>query len=223
MKRALWLNVVIVLMWCGFALAQGAGSNVQLEKVLDEMDKAAAGFKTAQANFVWDQYTKVVNDHDNQKGTIYFRRDPKGVQMAADITAPGKKYVLYTGNTVRVYQPGIDQVNKYDVGKNKSDVESFMVLGFGGRGHDLLKSFDVKYDGTEKIGNVDAQKLELTPKSQSLRNNFSRIMLWIDPATGMSVQQQLFSPNGDYRLAKYSNIKRNEKIADTVFKLPKAS
>ncbi len=221
MKRALWLNAVIVLVWCGFALAQGA--NPQLEKVLDEMDKAAAGFKTAQANFVWDQYTKVVNDHDNQKGTIYFRRDPKGVQMAADITEPGKKYVLYTGNTVRVYQPGIDQVNKYDVGKNKSDIESFMVLGFGGRGHDLLKSFDVKYDGTEKIGNVDAQKLELTPKSQSLRNNFSRIVLWIDPETGMSVQQQLFSPNGDYRLAKYSNIKRNEKIADTVFKLPKPS
>lgn len=221
MKRALWLNAVVVLICCGFALAQGTGS--QLEKVLDEMDKASAGFKTAQANFVWDQYTKVVNDHDNQKGTIYFRRDPKGVQMAADITEPAKKYVLYTGNTVKVYQPGIDQVNKYDVGKNKSDIESFMVLGFGGRGHDLLRSFDVKYDGTEKIGNVDAEKLELTPKSQSLRNNFSRIMLWIDPATGMSVQQQLFSPNGDYRLAKYSNIKRNEKIADTVFKLPKAS
>ncbi len=223
MKRALLLNAVVVVFCCAFAVAQATGGNAQLEKVLNEMDKAAAGFKTAQADFVWDQFTKVVNDHDNQKGTIYFRRESKGVQMAADITQPAKKYVLYVGNTVKVYQPGIDQVNKYDVGKNKADIESFMVLGFGGSGHDLLKSFDVKYGGTEKIGNVDAQKLELTPKSQSLRNNFSRIELWIDPATGMSVQQQLFSPNGDYRLAKYSNIKRNEKISDTVFKLPKSS
>lgn len=222
MKRALFINALVVIMYSVFALGQATGGNAQLEKVLDEMDKAAAGFKTAQADFVWDQYTKVVNDHDNQKGTIYFRRDPKGVQMAADIAEPTKKYVLYTGNTVRVYQPGIDQTNKYDVGKNKADIESFMVLGFGGRGHDLRKSFDVKYGGTEKIGGVDAQKLELTPISQSLRNNFDRIILWIDPATGLSVQQQLFSQNGDYRLAKYSNIKRNEKIADTVFKLPKA-
>ncbi len=221
MKRALLLNALIVLS-CAFAVAQAAGGNSQLEKVLDEMDKAAAGFKTAQADFVWDQYTKVVDDHDNQKGTIYFRREPKGVQMAADITSPAKKYVLYTGNTVKVYQSGIGQVNQYDVGKNKSDIESFMVLGFGGGGHDLLKSFDVKYGGTEKIGNVEAQKLELTPRSASLRNNFNRIVLWIDPATGLSVQQQLFSPSGDYRLAKYSNLKRNEKIADTVFKLPKA-
>jgi outer membrane lipoprotein-sorting protein len=222
MKRALFLNASLILLSCVFALAQAAGGNAQLDKVLDEMDKAAAGFKTAQADFVWDQYMKVVNDHDNQKGTIYFRRDSKGIQMAADITSPVKKYVLYAGNTVTVSQPGVGQVNKYDVGKNKSDVESFMVLGFGGRGHDLLKSFDVKYTGTENVGGVDAQKLELTPKSQSMRNNFNRIVLWIDPATGMSVQQQLFSPNGDYRLAKYSNLKRNEKIPDTVFKLNKS-
>jgi outer membrane lipoprotein-sorting protein len=222
MKRALLLNALVVLACSLSVFAQGSGTNPQLEKVLNEMDKAAAGFKTAQADFVWDQFTKVVNDHELQKGTIYFRRESKGVQMAAEINEPAKKYVLYSGNTVRVYQPGIDQINKYDVGKNKADVESFMVLGFGGGGHDLLKSFDVKYGGTEKVGNTEAQKLELTPKSQSLRNNFSRIVLWIDPATGMSVQQELMSSNGDYRLAKYSNMKRNEKIPDTVFKLPKS-
>lgn len=221
MKRVL---LVVALLWVSsvFVFGQATGANAQLEKVLNEMDRAAAGFKTAQADFVWDQYTKVVNDHDTQKGTIYFRRDSKGIQMAADVKEPAKKYVLYSGNTVKVYQPGIDQVNKYEVGKHKSDVEAFMVLGFGGSGHELLKSFDVKYAGTEKIGSVDAQKLELTPKAQSLRNNFNLIVLWIDPATGMSVQQQLFSPNGDYRLAKYSNIKRNEKIPESVFKLSKS-
>jgi hypothetical protein len=34
------------------------------------------------------------------------------------------------------------------------------------------------------------------------------------------VQQQFFSPQGDYRLTKYSSIQLNEKkIADDVFKL----
>ena len=33
------------------------------------------------------------------------------------------------------------------------------------------------------------------------------------------MQQQFFEPSGDYRLAKYSNIKLNAKITDDVFKL----
>ena len=108
------------------------------------MDQAAANFRTAQCDFVWDQYQKVVDDHDYQKGTMYFRRQGNDVQMAADITSPDKKYVLFTGNLVSVYQPSIEQVTEYNPGKNKADFESFLVLGFGGRGHDLEKSFDVK-------------------------------------------------------------------------------
>lgn len=216
MKRALLLNGMIALLCCAFAAAQG---NATLDKVLTQMDTAAAGFKTAQADFVWDQYTKVVEEHDKQTGTIYFRRDQKGVQMAADINHPDKKYVLFTDNNVQVYQPNMNQVTKYNVGKNRSEVESFLVLGFGGRGHDLLKSFDVKYLGAEKVDGIDTQKLELTPKSASVRNNFNRIVLWIDPTRGVSVQQQLFSPSGDYRLAKYSNIKMNQNISGDTFKL----
>jgi outer membrane lipoprotein-sorting protein len=93
------------------------------------------------------------------------------------------------------------------------------VLGFGGSGHDLLKSFDVKYLGTEKVGEFNSAKLDLTPKSQKVRNTFAHIVLWIDPARGVSLQQQLFEPSGDYRLAKYSTIELNQKISDSVFKI----
>ena len=69
-------------------------------------------------------------------------------QMAADIAEPEKKYIVYGGGKVQVYQPKIDQVTEYNPGKNRSDLESFLVLGFGGSGADLLKSYDVKYQGT---------------------------------------------------------------------------
>ena len=99
------------------------------------------------------------------------------------------------------------------------DFESFVVLGFGGRGHDLLRSFDVHYLGSEQAQGVNAAKLELVPKSAKVRNTFDHILLWIDPARGVSVQQQFFEPSGDYRLAKYSNIQLNGKIPDSAFKL----
>ena len=57
------------------------------------------------------------------------------------------------------------------------------------------------------------------PKAEKVRNTFDHIWLWIDPARGVSLRQQLFAPGGDYRLATYSDIRLNEKIPDSVFKL----
>ena len=76
--------------------------------------------------------------------------------MAADITDPDQKYVLFNGSKVQVYQPKIEQVTVYNTGKNREAFESFLVLGFGGRGHDMLKSFDVKYLGNETVDGMDS-------------------------------------------------------------------
>jgi outer membrane lipoprotein-sorting protein len=197
--------------------------NSDLESVLSRMDAAAAGFRSAQANFVWDQYQKVVDETDSQKGTVYFRRQDKGIEMMADITEPEAKSVLFSGGKLQVYEPKIERLTPYDPGKNRAELENFLVLGFGGRGHDLLKSYDVRSLGSEKVLDVNAAKLELVPKSAKLRNNVARILLWIDPARGVSVQQQFFEPSGDYRLAKYSQIQLNQKLADNVFRLKTTS
>jgi outer membrane lipoprotein-sorting protein len=196
-------------------------ANSQLQRVIEQMDRTAANFRTTQAKFVWTQYTAVINDiSDTQKGTVYFRRSGKEVEMAADITDPAPpKYVLYAGSKVQVYQPKIDQVTQYDTGKDRAVLESFLVLGFGGSGQDMLKSFDVTYLGVERISDIETAKLNLVPKSEKARNTFNHIWLWIDPARGVSVRQQLFAPDGDYRLADYSDIRLNEKIPDSAFRL----
>jgi outer membrane lipoprotein-sorting protein len=227
MERHIYSALLFMLSAAAFAAqaatpavpAQGKASAGNLEAVLTSMDRAAAGFKSAEANFVWDQFTQVIQDHDFQKGTIYYRRSGNEVQMASDITEPAKKYVLFSGGKVQVYQPRIDQVTEYNAGKNKAEFESFLVLGFGGRGHDLEKSFAVSYDGSENIDGVQAAKLILVPKAVKVHNMFQQIILWIDPARGVSVQQQFIEPSRDYRLAKYSDIKLNQRLPDDVFKL----
>jgi len=191
-----------------------------LEAVLSQMDSAAAQFRSAEADFTWDQYQKVVNETDTQKGHIFYRRTAKGdMQMAANITAPDQKSVLFADGKVRIYQPRIQQVNEYDAGKNRADVETFLVLGFGGRGHDLQQQFEIKLDGYEDVDGLRTAKLELTPKSPKVKNMFERIVVWVDPSRSVSLKQQAFEPSGDYRLAHYTNIKLNTKISDDVFKL----
>jgi outer membrane lipoprotein-sorting protein len=209
----------LVIGWLLGSAAWPQSDSAGLERVLTQIDAASRNFKSAEASVVWDQYTKVINESETEKGEIYFRREGGEVQMAADFVEPDKKYVIYSGGKVQVYQPKIDQVSEYNAGKNRGDVESFLVLGFGGSGHDLLKSYDAQFLGTEAIGNISAGKLELIPKSARLKNNIARILLWIDPARGVSIQQQFFEPGGDYRLAKYSEIKINEKLPESAFKL----
>ncbi len=211
----LWVVATLLVLAIQSAFAQ---NDPNLQKVLNQMDATAAEFRTTQANFEWDQFFKVVNETDTQKGTVYYRRSGKDIQMLADITDPPKT-VLFSDGKVQVYEPRLKRVTTYEAGKNREAVESFLVLGFGGSGHDMLKSFDVKYLGAENVGGANAAKLELVPKSDRVRGIFAKILLWIDPARGISVQQQFFEPSGDFRLAKYSDIKVNQKIPDSVFKL----
>src|SRR4051812_35493399 len=68
-----------------------ASPNAELEAVLTKLDRAAAGFHAAEADFVWDQFQSIVQEHDLQKGKVFFVRHEKDTHMAADITEPDKK------------------------------------------------------------------------------------------------------------------------------------
>jgi len=215
------------------AIPQKTPDSVTLESVLKKMDAVAANFRTAQAEFEWDNYQKVIDEViDVETGTIYYRRSAKDIDMMANVkkvgdsvatVKPEAKYVLFSDGKVRMYTPKTDQVTVYDLGKNRGDWESYIVLGFGGSGQDLQKTFDVTLAGTENINGVATAKLELVPKSEKVRRNYNRMILWIDLNTGLSVQQQFFTPQGDYRLCKYSSIRLNDKIGDDVFRLKTTS
>jgi outer membrane lipoprotein-sorting protein len=216
---------MIIPLWflrCWFLVASCAfaQSGDKLQDVLNQMDEAATRFHTTQANFTWIQYNKVIDDvADTQKGKIYFRRPGKDIQMAADLSEPDTKQLIFSDGKIQVYQPRMDQVDVYDASAHREEFESFLVVGFGGGGHDMLKSFAIKFLGTEKIADIETAKLDLIPKSEKVKQNFAHLVLWIDPQRGISLQQQLFETSGDYRLAKYSDIQVNQKISDNVFKL----
>lgn len=214
--RIIGLAGITVLSSIGAAQGPGAAP---LDSVLQKMDAAAANFQTTQADFVWDQYQRVVDETDTQKGTVYYRRSGKEIEMMADIKEPEQKFLLYKDGKLQVYQPKIEQVIQYTAGANHNEIESYLVLGFGGSGQDLKNSFDVTYQGEETIDNIATAKLHLTPKSEKVRNYFTEAFLWIDLNRGISLQQKFMQSQGDYRLAKYSAVKVNAKISSDVFRL----
>ena len=199
--------------------AAAANSSNDLNAVLAKMNQSAAGFKSAQGDFVFETYQKLMDEKDQQQGRIYFRRNEKGVDAAFDIDGKAPKQVVYKDGKIRIYEPKINQVTERDVSKNKSDVEAFLSLGFGARGDDLLRDYDVKMAGWETVDGVKTAKLELVPKNEKMRQTYNKIVLWVDPERDVLLQQQFFEPSSDYRLARYSNMKLNEKLSDDVFRL----
>jgi len=233
MKSSLFLSILLAFgSWQ--AAPQKPADSAGLDSVLKKMDSAAATFRTTQADFQWDTYEKVIDEVDDvEMGTIFYRRNGKEIDMKADVKTAGPsadkqkpepKFVLFSGGKVQMYQPKPDQLTVFDLGKNRSDFESYVVLGFGGSGQDLTKAFNVTYLGPETIRGISTAKLQLEPKSDKVRNTYERILLWIDLDKGISVQQQFFQPGGNYRLAKYSNVQVNgKKIPDDVFRLKTTS
>jgi outer membrane lipoprotein-sorting protein len=232
MKRlSLIFTLAVACLSHGAAFAQQnkVGDPAGLDAVLKKMDAVAAGFTTCQANFDWQTYQRVIDEiADVEKGVIYYRREGKQIEMMAEVKQAGTsesslkpepKFVLLSGGKVRLYQPKMDRVTEFDLGKNQSEFESYIVLGFGGSGHDLQQNFDVTYAGQQSVDGKATAELHLVPKSEKVRNTYKEIDLWIDLDRGVSMQQKLIQPQGDYRLAKYSDIKLHEKISDDVFKL----
>jgi len=201
------------------AAATPAVASGDLATVLAKMNQSAANFKTAQGDFEFQSYQKLTDDTDMQKGHIYFQRKNKGVDAAFDIGGPAPKQVVYKDGKLQIFEKKINQVTERNVGKNKSDVEAFLSLGFGASCDELQRDYAVKMDGWETVDGVKTAKLDLTPKKEKVQQTYNKIILWIDPGRDVLLKQQFFEHSGDYRLAHYTSMKLNEKIQEDVFRL----
>ncbi len=211
-----------MLLTAGNAQTQAA-PNAALDKVLTQMDAAAAKFRSAQADFQWDQFERVVSSTDTQTGAIYFLRSGASMQMAADILTydnqPAKKTIVFRDGVLKFYQPQIDQMTVIHAGDKKDQFESYLALGFGASGSDLKKSWDITYQGMEAIDGVQTAKLDLVSKVAADRNTISHLTIWVDPTRAISLKQVMFEAAGDSRTAYYRNIQYNKKISSSVFKI----
>jgi outer membrane lipoprotein-sorting protein len=194
-----------------------------VSQVLAQLNAAAAKFLSAQADFTWDQFTAVVQDHDLQTGTISYERKKGVTRMAADLKQdngkPAPKTVVYDAGQVQIYTPEIKQLMVRKAGANRGQWESFLTLGFGGSGTDLETNWKVSLEGMEKIDGVSVAKLDLVPKEQQVLDMFSHVTIWVDPTRSLSYKQVFYQPSGDKRTATYTNIRYNVPLPASVFQI----
>ncbi len=213
----------------GHSQAQTAqpASSADLQKVITQLNTAAAKFSSAQADFTWDQYQAVVQEDDVQTGTVYYeRKKGSSTRTAAYIQQDnGKdapKIVVYEDAQVQLYEPMIKQLTVLKAGANHAQLESFLTLGFGGSGTDLEANWKVSLLGSEQMNGVSVVKLDLVPLQKKVLDMFPHVTIWIDPVQGISYKQIFYEPGGDKRTATYKNIRYNQPVANDIFTIKPA-
>ncbi len=219
MRNRIFIAAMAVF-WC-FCIqsqplrAQGGGGWTK-DGVLGMMDKSAQDFHTLTADIEHQKYTAVVKDTSTETGHIFVRRDEK---MRIEITKPDLRTILRTGDSLFVFNPKINRVEEFDLGKNRAMVDQYVLLGFGTRTDNIKKSYLVSYVGEEELDHKKTAVLELTPKSEQIRNQIIKIQIWVDEASWLPIQQKFFEAgSGDYFLFHYTNEMKNLQLGDGKFK-----
>ena len=220
MRRPSCLLFAMLSLCCSLSglrtLSAQTTANWTIEGILGMMDKSAQDFRTLTADIEHIKYTAVVKDTSTETGHIFVRRDEK---MRIEIAKPDLRTILRTGDSLFVYNPKINRVEEFDLGKNRSMVDQYVLLGFGTKSDNIRKSYLVSVVGEEELDHKKTMVLELTPKSDQIRNQIIKIQMWIDEASWLPIQQKFFEAgSGDYFLFHYINAMKNLKIGDGKFK-----
>jgi len=215
-RKSIWLLIFAAILARASVLAAQpqAHSAWTVDSVLSELDDESSNFESLSADIERTKVTVVVNVKSTESGSIFVRGD----KMRLDLKDPSPRTILRTGDTIFVYTPGLNRVEEYNLGKHRELVDQFLLLGFGTSGHELKKGFLVTLLGERTLDQKKTILLELTPKSKEVRNQISKIHLWLDESSWLPVQQEFFETGTeDYFTIHYTNEVRNANIPNSRF------
>jgi outer membrane lipoprotein-sorting protein len=195
-----------------------------LAQVMARMDGAAVGFRGLTASVRQVSFTYVIKETSEESGKItLLRPKPKDLRMLVEYSKPESRAVAFSGKKFQMYYPKLQVVREYDLGKQSSLLNEFLLLGFGTPGSELARSYEIKVTGEETLNGVRTDRLELVPKSEEARRHVTGIEMWVSQADGLTLQQKVNQPSRDYTLITYSDIKRNPSLqeSDVRLNLPK--
>ena len=216
MKRLVCCMVFLCLV--PLAHAQSAYT---LDQVFAKMDDVAKTFRSTEANLERTHVTILVNDKDTASGKFYYTRRGKEPRVKIELTKPIAQSLLIDKGMLRLYTPNLKQVQQGSLAEHSAAVEQFMALGFGQSSEDLKKNYDVELANDDVLDGRKMTVLNLKPKNAGM--GLKSIQIWMDQQKWVSVQIKATENSGDYGLYKFTNVKMNGGIPESVFdlKLPK--
>jgi outer membrane lipoprotein-sorting protein len=206
-----------------FALTSVGAGGEAVDDVLGRMDRSARSFHSLTAKMHRVQFTAVLSESSTMEGTIRLKREKSGTAGIIEFEPPDPRTVYVKGKNIQVFYPKANSVEIYDASKYLSNIDQFLLLGFGTTSAELMKSYDVKAGGVETIGGKMCTRIELTPKTADMKQLITKIELWIPEGDSNPLREKVTEPSKNYELVDYSDLQLNPRVPDSTFelKLPK--
>ncbi len=217
------MKALLIFALSSFALTSVCVHGEALDDVLGRMDHSARSFHSLTANMHRVQFTAVLSESSTMEGTMRLKRGNNGTAGIVEFQPPDPRTVFIKGKNIQVFYPKANSVEIYDASKYVSNIDQFLLLGFGTTSAELKKFYDMKAGGVEGIGGKMCTRIELTPKTAELKQLITRIELWIPEGDANPLREKVTEPSKNYELVDYSDIRLNPRLPDSAFelKLPK--
>jgi len=207
----------LVLMAAVCVASPAFSQELTTKQVVDNLDQKAQAFSSLDASITRIQVEYGVKTPE-ESGRIYMRRGQPSPRILYDITKPdaARKTLLIDKGIGTMYFRNTNQYAERNVG-NGGEVTELLMIGFGVTSDAFGKSYNPTYKGREAMDGVQTVVLELAARTEGAQ--FKAITLWLDPSTWTPLLTRVSESSKSYSDFKYSNVRLNRGVADSVFRL----
>jgi outer membrane lipoprotein-sorting protein len=212
-----FVTILVAFLCLSPAASAQSSPKWTVDSVLGMMDAGARDFHSLTASIEHIKYTDVVKDTSTESGQMWLQK--KDERMRIEFSKPDVRTILRAGDSLFIFNPKINRVEEYNLGKNRALVDQYVLLGFGSRSESIKKSYLVAFNGEQDLDGKKTVQLELTPRSDEIRSQISKVQIWVEESSWLPVQQKFFEAgSADYLIFRYSDIRKNLKIDESRFR-----
>jgi outer membrane lipoprotein-sorting protein len=217
-KMKITTTIGIILSLVAFS-SSGLAQELTTEHVVARLDEKAKAFTSLEASI---SQTQVVDDikASAESGKFFVKTSKTGPYVLWDITSPKRvsKLALIRDGAATVYFRETNTYRKNSVDPNSNGYQ-LLLTGFGVPAATLYQFYKPQVTGRETVDGVSTVVLDLTSTSPAT-GDVRKVTLWLDPKTWTPFQTRATQKaKGDYLDFKFSNVKLNKGISDSVFKV----
>jgi len=204
----------IIISWAliGFFVCT-AGAGDEAGAALKQINKATKGIRGLVAEV---QYSEIVGKRSiDGRGKLYVSF--VGL-MRVEVAGDDPRTVLFSPPYLYIHRESDQVVDFFDITSNPHRLGQYVLLGFVPIGSAMKKHYTVELVPNAKLDERPVPSFLLTPKDKQVARAIARIQLWVDPESGLPLQQQIFHAISDTRLVvRYLSTTRNDELSPELF------
>jgi outer membrane lipoprotein carrier protein len=193
------------------------GSQDRLDWILTEYEKATQKLETLQADLTHTKTNKMLNLSETVQATLKMKR-PRKLLLDTQKPTPSKKIV--NGDVAWIYEPQLNQAQKFDVRQNPNQVKEVnpLELAYTGKLDELRQKYTITLVGEEMSAGKRFFSLSLKLKDEESESKYSSILLKMQEGQWIPIEIRTSDENNEVEeVYQLRDLKLNKHVSDSDF------